>query len=155
MATPPRILAWRIPWTEEPGELQSQTWLKRLGAHAVLSWRLFSVPKSHSGCGVTFPQLRLLYVGTAFWSFLVFDAPDGLRITGQTCCWLSLSLDLSDLFPTVKLWLWLWGLKILEVRALIIMWRAVTSGQVLSAWLTSGMLTLIAWLACALQVCPR
>ena len=22
MATPPSILAWRIPWTEEPGELQ-------------------------------------------------------------------------------------------------------------------------------------
>ena len=35
MATHPRILAWRIPWTEEPGELQSrglqsQTRLKRL-----------------------------------------------------------------------------------------------------------------------------
>jgi len=23
MATPSNILAWRIPWTEEPGELQS------------------------------------------------------------------------------------------------------------------------------------
>ena len=34
----PSILAWRIPWTEEPGWLwsivsQSQTWLKRLSMH--------------------------------------------------------------------------------------------------------------------------
>ena len=39
MATHSRILAWRIPWTEEPGELivhrvaQSWTQLKRLGMH--------------------------------------------------------------------------------------------------------------------------
>ena len=37
MATHSSILAWRIPWTEEPGELlskslQSQTRLKRLGS---------------------------------------------------------------------------------------------------------------------------
>ena len=30
MATHPSILAWRIPWTEEPGELQSMG-LKRVG----------------------------------------------------------------------------------------------------------------------------
>ena len=35
MATHPRILAWRIPWTEEPDglhfiESQSQTWLNQL-----------------------------------------------------------------------------------------------------------------------------
>ena len=35
MATHSSILAWRIPWTEEPGNLQfiglqSQTWLKQL-----------------------------------------------------------------------------------------------------------------------------
>ena len=29
MATPSRILAWRIPWTEEPGGLQS------MGSHRV------------------------------------------------------------------------------------------------------------------------
>ena len=39
MATHSSILAWRIPWTEEPGglqsiELQSQTRLKRLSTHA-------------------------------------------------------------------------------------------------------------------------
>ena len=38
MATHSRILAWRIPWTEEPGGLQSmgsQSWtrLKRLSTH--------------------------------------------------------------------------------------------------------------------------
>ena len=30
MATHSRILAWRIPWTEEPGELQSMG-LQRVG----------------------------------------------------------------------------------------------------------------------------
>ena len=29
MATHPSILAWRIPWTEEPGGLQS-TWSQRV-----------------------------------------------------------------------------------------------------------------------------
>ena len=38
MATPSSILAWRIPWTEEPGRLQyigsqSQTRMKRLSMH--------------------------------------------------------------------------------------------------------------------------
>ena len=38
MATHSSILAWRIPWTEEPGGLQSmmsqsQTQLKRFGTH--------------------------------------------------------------------------------------------------------------------------
>ena len=38
MATHSSVLAWRIPWTEEPGRLQSmglqsQTWLKRLSTH--------------------------------------------------------------------------------------------------------------------------
>ena len=30
MATHSSILAWRIPWTEEPGSLQSM-WLQRVG----------------------------------------------------------------------------------------------------------------------------
>ena len=30
MATHSSILAWKIPWTEEPGELQSRGW-KRVG----------------------------------------------------------------------------------------------------------------------------
>ena len=28
MTTHSSILAWRIPWTEEPGVIRSQTWLK-------------------------------------------------------------------------------------------------------------------------------
>ena len=44
MATYPSILAWRIPWTEEPGGLQSmvsqsQTQLKQLSMHACVSSR--------------------------------------------------------------------------------------------------------------------
>ena len=30
MATPSSILAWRIPWTEEPDRLQSM-WMQRVG----------------------------------------------------------------------------------------------------------------------------
>ena len=43
MATHSSILAWRIPWTEEPGELwsnrvvKSPTQLKRLSMHACTS----------------------------------------------------------------------------------------------------------------------
>ena len=41
MATPSSILAWRIPWMEDPGglqsiESQSQTQLKQLSTHAVM-----------------------------------------------------------------------------------------------------------------------
>ena len=41
MATHSSILAWRIPWTEEPGGLQvmkSQTQLKQLSMH--VSWKV-------------------------------------------------------------------------------------------------------------------
>ena len=35
MATHPRVLAWRIPWREEPVKLQErQTQLKRLSTHS-------------------------------------------------------------------------------------------------------------------------
>ena len=33
MATHPNIPAWRIPWTEEPGGLQSMGVTKRVGHH--------------------------------------------------------------------------------------------------------------------------
>ena len=41
MATHSSVLAWRIPWTEEPGRLQSiglqsQTQLKQLSMHACM-----------------------------------------------------------------------------------------------------------------------
>ena len=44
MAAHSRILAWRIPWAEEPGGLQSsvaksRTELKRLSTHALLESR--------------------------------------------------------------------------------------------------------------------
>ena len=46
MATHSTILAWRIPWTEEPGGLQSmgsQSWtrLKRLSMRARTLWSSF------------------------------------------------------------------------------------------------------------------
>ena len=55
IATHSSILAWRIPWTEEPGglqsmELQSQTRLKRLSRHTCSHM----IP--------TFPSLILLFL---------------------------------------------------------------------------------------------
>ena len=41
MATHSSILAWRIPWTEEPGELQSMGW-QRIGHSRVTMLSLFT-----------------------------------------------------------------------------------------------------------------
>ena len=61
MATHTSIFAWRIPWTEEPGRLQSmglQSWaqLKQLNTHATLNpylftrhWLHLSLSLSHLG----------------------------------------------------------------------------------------------------------
>ena len=53
MTPHPSILAWRIPWTEEPGGLQSmgsqsQTGLKQLSPHACMGI------ESGAGCGARF-----------------------------------------------------------------------------------------------------
>ena len=53
MATHSSTLAWRIPWTEEPGRLwsiraaKSQTQLKRLCMHKPL---LINISHNHSNC---------------------------------------------------------------------------------------------------------
>ena len=52
MATHSSILAWKIPWTEEPGSLwvtKSWTWLKRLSMHAQSAFRLLA-SKTVRGC---------------------------------------------------------------------------------------------------------
>ena len=56
MATHSSILAWRIPWTEEPGRIQSigsqsRTWLKRLSTHAQLYGDCWSGPTSVASPG--------------------------------------------------------------------------------------------------------
>ena len=69
MATHFSILAWRIPWTEEPGELQSiksqsQTHLKRLSVHAhIFTKNVISQPhkvretcQKHSSAFLGHPQ---------------------------------------------------------------------------------------------------
>ena len=55
MATHSSVLAWRIPWTEEPGGLQSMglqrvgTLLKRLGMHKCTSLNLRILYLTSSG----------------------------------------------------------------------------------------------------------
>ena len=44
MATHSSILAWRIPWTEEPGGLQSM-WLKRAGHDWAMNTTLYIIPQ--------------------------------------------------------------------------------------------------------------
>ena len=44
MATHSSILAWRIPWTEEPGRLQSMGPAKNL---CLLNWQMGSLPLTH------------------------------------------------------------------------------------------------------------
>ena len=48
MATQSRILAWRIPWTDEPGWLQS-TWLQRVGHNWVTN--IYIRQEVEWGCG--------------------------------------------------------------------------------------------------------
>ena len=57
MATYSRILAWEIPWTEEPGGLQSKAWQK--------SWtRLSDGARSHVLCEQSTSQkLSLKFAG--------------------------------------------------------------------------------------------
>ena len=67
MATHPRILAWRITWTEELGRLQahrvtkSRTWLKWLSIHCLSWWQVFGdssnlVPKASVSFFPLWPQ---------------------------------------------------------------------------------------------------
>ena len=61
MATHSRILAWRIPWTEEPEglqsmESQSRTRLKLLSTHACMARPLSPLPELSMPWG-SFPSL--------------------------------------------------------------------------------------------------
>ena len=52
MATPSSILAWRIPWTEEPGGLRSmglQSWTQ-LSTHACISFTYIVLWKPRCYC---------------------------------------------------------------------------------------------------------
>ena len=55
------ILAWRIPWTEEPGGLQSMAW-KRLRTHlsdskTTISFRVIFFPLSHEASSQNYDNL--------------------------------------------------------------------------------------------------
>ena len=71
MATHSSILAWRIPRTEEPGDLQSKCWLL---SHA----RLFATPWTvahQASTSVSFSR-------QGYWGGLPFPAPGGLPDPG-------------------------------------------------------------------------
>ena len=66
MATHSSILAWKIPWTEEPGRLQSigsQKSQTQLRAHTCISLFIFGYAESSSLCGPSHcSELGLLFL---------------------------------------------------------------------------------------------
>ena len=95
MATTSSILTWRIPWTEEPGKLQSmgsqsQRWLKQLSMLArkkrkTKALSLYSVRTQHEGslCKPgSRPSRETTPAGTLILTFPVSG-------TGRNECWLS------------------------------------------------------------------
>ena len=71
MATPSSVLAWRIPWTEEPGELPSlgshrvgHDWSDLAAAAAATSCLLFSPPSRMTLFCLWFPYVYSLQRGT-------------------------------------------------------------------------------------------
>ena len=86
MATHSSILAWRIPWTKEPGRLQSMglqkshTWMKRLSMHIHTAPRLSGLK----------PQIFILSHGSEFWLLSVICITLSLlRVMAVDfrCCW--------------------------------------------------------------------
>ena len=59
MATPSGILAWKIPWTEEPGRLHSMG-SQRVGHDSATSFS-FSDLVSHPTSAIQFQQIATLF----------------------------------------------------------------------------------------------
>ena len=70
MATHSGILAWRIPWTEEPGGLQSRG-LHRVGHDSVTKQQLCSqiALKLLEGIRITDGLVNTVIAGPYLWSF--------------------------------------------------------------------------------------
>ena len=82
MATASNILAWRIPWTEEPGELQSRSFKDPSNTHLPFALSHYQLPISHG------PLPILLHKWPLF--LQAYPSP----ILSQQSCY----RDLSNLF---------------------------------------------------------
>ena len=110
MATHPSILAWRIPWTEEPGGLQSTRW-QRVGhswvTSLLLSFMTNDVEHLLTGlsaillwgnvCSVSIQFLSVLFV--CFWLCWVFVASRAFSLAAASwgyslvvVCWLLIAV---------------------------------------------------------------
>ena len=89
MATHSSILAWRIPWVEEPGRLQSMG-SQRVGHNwaTELNW---------TECTRHLPQMHSLQVGSAFWlrTYLINQYVILRYCSSNLCKWNYLHGDLS------------------------------------------------------------
>ena len=90
MAAHSSILAWRIPWTEEPGRLQSKGW-QRVGHNWVTNTFTFHVLLGPYVFD-SFPSLP---------SFLCFSL-EFLKASSCCCCFLFVAVPLSPNYPTPR-----------------------------------------------------
>ena len=67
MATPSSILAWIIPWTEEPGRLQSMGLQSRTQLSYFTSITVQCSPSSKGYCGHSISQKKMRHVFFKFW----------------------------------------------------------------------------------------
>ena len=104
MATHSSILAWKIPWTEKPGGLQSvgsqeSTW-QRNHHHHVYSVSVFSLNEYFS---LPLVLSNLMCIHVILLTFLKFGFFELLRSVSFHCIWNafhSLFLETCFLFPT-------------------------------------------------------
>ena len=81
MATHSSILAWRIPWTEEPGGLQS-TGLQRVGHNWATSLSLSFFPLT-SSIGITSEKAVAPHSSTLAWKIPWTEEPGRLQSMGS------------------------------------------------------------------------
>ena len=99
MATHSRILAWKIPWMEEPGRLQSME-LQRVGhewATSLLRFICFFAFGSNSEHLLPFPFKEYL-IGwlEAFWFFSSFTVDNFLNCKLLPLCYMRMNLKMQS-----------------------------------------------------------
>ena len=117
MATHSSTIAWKIPWTEEPGRLQSMGSLRvrhdratSLSLLTFMHWR-----KKWQPTPVFLPGES---VGCHLWGCRVgHDWSDlAAAAAGQVFCIMSFYWDLTNVFLTIRLGLWVLQRKITKVK---------------------------------------
>ena len=141
MATYSSILAWRIPWTEEPGRLQSIV-LKRV----IHDWNDFACNHTWPGICQCFPRISRITMGV---EVVIFSdpLPESLILWIPSC---HSSIPAPTLGP-MSAWFWpplfcraphSWGYCVSERGRALMMFRGwvvkfnyVTENETISSWM--------------------